>query len=285
MRQEREVPKMSQLVEEIKSTSFSEVLILAAVGLVCVALILAVATLLPSKLADGIQLPIVGPRTPTITLDQKEVYAGDNITVDGKGWPSESTVNFYLAAPGEDQNLGHLAHQVTTDRNGSFFTHLPIPADLGWEELGQATVTARVEGSKGEAQQFMDMIGPRPPDPIHGVVGELLHFDASGSTDSDGTVKNYFWGFGDGTWDLGSNVTHAYRAPGRYTVTCTVTDNGWLRDTATYDVEIDPYPFEPNQPPTAIISGANSEPPDEGQTCDDGTGKSVSATGTGIGQK
>jgi parallel beta-helix repeat protein len=51
--------------------------------------------------------------------------------------------------------------------------------------------------------------------------------NASGSTDSDGTIDSYFFDFGDGTtWGPGpeSSVAHTYAA-GTWTVTVTVTDN------------------------------------------------------------
>jgi PKD repeat protein len=55
--------------------------------------------------------------------------------------------------------------------------------------------------------------------------GESIHFDASESYDSDGTIVAYSWDFGDGTATTGVTVEHAYSEAGTYTVTLTVTDN------------------------------------------------------------
>jgi Tol biopolymer transport system component len=51
------------------------------------------------------------------------------------------------------------------------------------------------------------------------------NFDATASTDSDGTIANYSWDFGDGTSGSGKIIGHTYAAAGSYAVTLTVTDN------------------------------------------------------------
>ena len=50
-------------------------------------------------------------------------------------------------------------------------------------------------------------------------------FDASGSTDADGTVNSYAWTFGDGGTSSSATPNHTYTAAGTYTATVTVTDN------------------------------------------------------------
>lgn len=56
--------------------------------------------------------------------------------------------------------------------------------------------------------------------------GNTVTLDASGSTDSDGTIGSYRWDFGDSTTGSGSKVTHTYSADGTYPITLTVVDNG-----------------------------------------------------------
>jgi len=64
-------------------------------------------------------------------------------------------------------------------------------------------------------------------------------FDGSGSSDSDGSIVNYSWDFGDGS-SAGTGVTtsHVYSQTGTYTVTLTVTDNGGLTNSVTHQVTI-----------------------------------------------
>ena len=76
-------------------------------------------------------------------------------------------------------------------------------------------------------------------------------FDASASSDSDGTISQYAWDFGDGNSGSGQIATHAYAADGSYQVTLTVTDNDGAVDATTQTVTVSDDGNE--VPPTAVI--------------------------------
>jgi PKD repeat protein len=80
-------------------------------------------------------------------------------------------------------------------------------------------------------------------------------FDASGSTDTDGTITGYAWDFGDGSTSTGVIAQHSYAAAGTYTVTLTATDNRNGTGTFSGDVVVtDP----PNVAPTALATATCS---------------------------
>jgi hypothetical protein len=56
-------------------------------------------------------------------------------------------------------------------------------------------------------------------------------FDPDSSTDSDGTIEEYLWNFGDGTTSTSRYPVHEF-APGSYEVTLTVTDDDGAEHTS-----------------------------------------------------
>ncbi|WP_236830752.1 PKD domain-containing protein [Blastococcus sp. KM273128] len=63
-------------------------------------------------------------------------------------------------------------------------------------------------------------------------------FDATGSTDADGTVTGFAWDLGDGQVATTATAEHTYAAAGEYEVTLTVTDDGGATAVATSTVTV-----------------------------------------------
>ena len=61
--------------------------------------------------------------------------------------------------------------------------------------------------------------------PASGVLPLVVEFDASASSDPDGSIAGYVWDFADGETAEGVVVQHTFVEPGLYQVKVTVTDN------------------------------------------------------------
>jgi PKD repeat protein len=111
-----------------------------------------------------------------------------------------------------------------------------------------------------------------PPAPLE---RDAVTFQAN-AADSDGTVTSWAWDFGDGGTATGDGVTHVFGVQGRYTVTCTVTDNSGTANTCRSVLSI------ANSPPACAIAGPYLARPGE-EVCfydvsDDGPGTIVGAS-------
>lgn len=83
-------------------------------------------------------------------------------------------------------------------------------------------------------------------------VGELLTFDGSESSDTEGEIGSYLWDFGDGHRAVGAKVGYIFTRPGLYTVSLRVEDaSGTVCDSATDQAEV----WVNAQP--AAVAGAN----------------------------
>ena len=76
--------------------------------------------------------------------------------------------------------------------------------------------------------------------PEYPVAGEMVAFDASGSTDPDGNITGYRWDFGDGNITTTSEkiAMHTYTSKGDYNVNLTVTDNKDAEHSANHTVAV-----------------------------------------------
>jgi PKD repeat protein len=88
--------------------------------------------------------------------------------------------------------------------------------------------------------------------PASGNAPLTVHFDASASSDTDGTITGYAWTFGDGSSATGPRVTsHLYSIAGSITVTLTVTDDCGASGSTSHQLTIVP---PPNAPPVASFT-------------------------------
>ncbi|MGH7508212.1 MAG: PKD domain-containing protein [Gemmatimonadales bacterium] len=123
--------------------------------------------------------------------------------------------------------------------------------------VGDRTLTATYSGGPGflgSSDTEPHVVNPQapsnePPEADFNWHCEDLtcHF-TDASEDDDGSIVSRSWNFGDGTPPSSElNPSHTYAAPGIYTVTLTVTDNGGLTDVSDDDVD-------PKAPPPQVLA-------------------------------
>ena len=125
------------------------------------------------------------------------------------------------------------AGQVTTHAYGAPGTYVAALTVTDNETLTDtATRTVTIDAPPGA----LFTISPSPAEP-----GEVVTFDATASNGS-GRIVRYDWAFGDGAFGSGAVATHAYAAPGTYSITLVVEDNASLTDSDTQTLRVNAPP-------------------------------------------
>jgi len=99
--------------------------------------------------------------------------------------------------------------------------------------------------------------------PMSGTAPLSVSFDASASSDSDGTIANYSWDFDDGNGASGATPSNTFVNAGTYVVTLTVTDDDNATDTDTKTITVSD-PVADNVAP--VITNIASQSAEEGET-------------------
>ncbi|MEE9543126.1 MAG: PKD domain-containing protein [Thermodesulfobacteriota bacterium] len=167
------------------------------------------------------------------------INTGGAVYFEGTGFSDNATMFFVWDFDGgatnstlEDPGL------VFFPVNGLYTITFTVTDDEGLSDLSPDTVVVSVT-PMGNNVPVADANGP-----YAGYVGDIINFDATASTDADGTIDTFHWDFGDSTSAIGDSPTHAYVAIGAYNVVLTVIDNDGLLDTDTVTADI----FTPGLP-------------------------------------
>jgi len=75
-------------------------------------------------------------------------------------------------------------------------------------------------------------------DPTSGAASLEVSFNASSSSDSDGSIIIYTWDFKDGNTGIGQTINHTFSSTGSYGVKLTVIDNEGAMDSVTKTITV-----------------------------------------------
>ncbi len=110
---------------------------------------------------------------------------------------------------------------------GTYTVELTVTDDDGAAAVSSQTVTVTEPPNSAPTASFSATVDKLS-----------ASFDATGSTDADGTIASYAWDFSDGTTATGPSPTHVFGAAGTYPVVLTVTDDDGATGTLTKDVVV-----------------------------------------------
>jgi len=200
----------------------------------------------------------------TVTLTVTDSYAlTDNITravtVIDSLVPPVASFTFNPSAPEVDETVIFDA-SGSSDSDGNIVSYewefgeqttgSGVTSTHAYSSEGNYTVTLTVtdndELTNTTTKTITLIPKPLPPEasftfsPASPEVNETVTFDASNSSDLDGTIINYVWNFGDENTGTGVTVSHSYASTGTYTVTLIVTDNDLLTNTTTKSITVSP---------------------------------------------
>lgn len=176
--------------------------------------------------SDTTNVHVVAPAAPFARITGPVVaYVGVGVTLDGS-----------LSYDPDGDALRHSWDFGDGSARVDF-----VKATHTYGAAGAYTVTLAVNDgmlSDTATRQLSIYAVPHPPvavvgGPYSGMIGRLISFDGTHSSDPDGDPLQYLWSFGDRSSGTGAATGHVYSAPGVYTVGLTVNDGGLTSSAAT----------------------------------------------------
>lgn len=173
--------------------------------------------------ADSVLITVVANQAPVANAGADvTVKEGATVVLDGSGsFDNDGTIQTYLWSNGSAQVQTNLLNLVP----GSYSYQLTVTDDNGATSIDEVIVnvianvapSAVISSSVDEVKE-----------------GGSITFDASGSSDSDGTIVQYSWSNGS----ISTSTEITYSDPGTYSVELTVTDDNGATSTTTYSITV-----------------------------------------------
>ncbi len=168
---------------------------------------------------------------------------GDSITFDGTGSEFDGGTVTFAWDFGDGSTSTEEDPSYTYSAEGTYTVTLTVTDDEG--DTDTCTTTATITAlTVNEAPEVDCSVLP-----TSGTVNEELTFTVD-ATDSDGTIAQYGWDFGDGTTDSTTtdSTLYTYTRADTYTVTVQVTDDAGETAQCTQDITISEETAENEEP-------------------------------------
>ncbi|MFP4142626.1 MAG: S8 family serine peptidase [Thermoplasmata archaeon] len=163
-----------------------------------------------------------------IDWDQDYDLSDDTVVEVGSGSNDPQTVSKTITVP-SDAADGETRMRVMQEYDSY---HTDPTADQSYGETEDYTVSVG-SGSDNEAPTASFSYSPTSP-----TTEDTIDFTDE-STDSDGSIEEWSWDFGDGSTSTSQNPSHSYDTADTYTVELTVTDDDGATDTTTQDITVE----------------------------------------------
>jgi len=193
-----------------------------------------------AEAADTVQVMSANTApTASLTHSPSNPETGETVTLDASGSsdPDGDVVEYRWDVDGDgtvDDITTISTYSHAYGSGGDYTARVTVVDNEGAEAQAQSTVQV----ASGNTAPAADL----SHSPTNPSVGETVTFDASGSSDPDGSIVEYRWDFdGDGTVDNVTTIStysYAYGSSGDYDATVTVYDEDGASDLATTTVQV-----------------------------------------------
>jgi PKD repeat protein len=156
------------------------------------------------------------------TESAENVYVDERISFDAaESHDPDGTIVAYSWDFGDGSTATGVTVSHAYSDNGLYLVTLTVTDNDGATASAHATKTVMNRPPVASFTETAESVNTDEP----------ITFDASDSSDPDGSIVAYSWDFGDGATGTGVSVQHAYSQDGTYIVTLTVTDDDGATDT------------------------------------------------------
>ena len=178
---------------------------------------------------DALDHPINNPPTATFTYSPGSPLTNEEIRFDASDSSDiDGTIESYSwdFGNGNEGSGKEITHEYSDD--GRYTVLLTIKDDEN--AISEDSMVITVENRPPIATFTYS---PRSP-----LTNEEIKFDASDSSDTDGTIQSYSWDFGDDSIGSGKISNHKYTAEGTYTITLEIIDNDGAIDSVSIIISV-----------------------------------------------